>query len=400
MLKVKIVYVIGTLDVGGTEGQLVELVLRLDQDRFDPVVCCLSPGGALEGLLTERGIPVHVVNFRGFRKATGGFIRSAPHVARAVVRLWRLLRGERPAIVHGFLFWAYILGGLVARAARVPIFVSSRRSLGHFKADKPHYLFWERMVNRITDLVIANSEAVRQDVILRERLPASKVMVIYNGLDLSRFDIPPDEQLRESLGLSKRAPVIGIVANFIHYKGYEFFLEAWASVVKKCPEGVALLVGDGPLRQEFEAKVEAVGLGQWVRFLGTRQDVPRLLALMDLVVHPSLEEGFSNAILEAMAAGRPVIATTVGGNAEAVIQGKTGLLVPPRDSEALANAMLRLLEHPAEAAEFGGAGRRRVAEQFQLPAMVRQYQEVYERLVHEKYPARMRAQRQRGKGVS
>jgi glycosyltransferase involved in cell wall biosynthesis len=190
-----------------------------------------------------------------------------------------------------------------------------------------------------------------------------------------------------------------VVANFIHYKGHQFFLDAWAAAVKKFPESVALLVGDGPLRQEFEARVHAMGLGPSVRFLGTHQDVPALVALMDLVVHPSLEEGFSNAILEAMAAGKPVVATAVGGNPEAVIHGKTGLLVPPGDSQALADAMLWLLAHPREAVRFGEAGRLRVAERFEISAMVRQYEAVYERLVAEKCPERVRAEFSAGRTI-
>jgi len=127
-----------------------------------------------------------------------------------------------------------------------------------------------------------------------------------------------------------------------------------------------------------------MGLRESVRFLGTRHDVPELLALMDMVVHPSLQEGFANAVLEAMAAGKPVVATDVGGNPEAVVQGETGLLVPPRDSRALADAIIWMLDHPDEAARFGETGRNRVADHFEISRMVRQYEELYERLVAEK----------------
>jgi glycosyltransferase involved in cell wall biosynthesis len=392
--KIRLFYLIGTLDMGGAEGQLVELVTRLDRHRFAPVVCCLSSGGAYAEALAAAGIPVEVIGFRGFR------IFRHPHkVAAQMFRLVRAMRRAQPDVVHGFLFWAYILGAFAAWMARVPVVLSSRRSLGHFKANKPHYLALERLTNRMTDLVIANSEAVRQDAIREERLPAERVMVIHNGLDLDRHGAPPDEGLRRSLGLERQGPVVGVVANFIHYKGHQFFLDAWAAAVKKFPESVALLVGDGPLRQEFEARVHAMGLGPSVRFLGTHQDVPALVALMDLVVHPSLEEGFSNAILEAMAAGKPVVATAVGGNPEAVIHGKTGLLVPPGDSQALADAMLWLLAHPREAVRFGEAGRLRVAERFEISAMVRQYEAVYERLVAEKCPERVRAEFSAGRTI-
>lgn len=379
MNPLKILYIVPTLDRGGSERQLVELAKGLNRERFVPVVCCLSQEGPLQPELIQSGIKVKTVPMRGL---------SVPYDLMKVIRrfgeLVEFMRWERPELVHGFLFHGYILGAFAARLARVPIVISSRRSLGRFKAHKRHYLFLERIANRLTDLVIANSDAVRQDVIRQERLPAEKVMVIHNGLELSRFCVPPDERLRQSLQLSDGAPVVGIVANFIHYKGHDCFLESWSWVLRSFPDGVAILVGDGPLRRPLETKVEAMGLSKRVRFLGSRQEVPALLALMDLVVHPSLEEGLPNAVLEAMAAGKPVVAAAVGGNPEAVVHGETGLLVPPGDSQALSRAMLWLLEHPAEAARYGEAGRRRVGERFGLSPMLRQYEAAYERLAAKK----------------
>jgi glycosyltransferase involved in cell wall biosynthesis len=378
---IKLLYVIGTLEVGGTERQLVEIVSRLDRTRFEPVVCCLSAGGPLEERLRREGITVHVVGFRGF-----SVVRNLAKVIRQLIRLVRVVRAEAPVIVHGLLFWAYVLGTFAARLVRVPVVIASRRSLGHFKAGKTHYLWIERAANAMTDLIIANSEAVRADVLRQEQVPARKVIVIYNGLDAERYQVGADQALRSSLRLAPGTAVVAVIANFIHYKGYEYFLDAWSAVVRRCPDAVALLVGDGPLRASCEQRASAAGLGPRVRFLGTRPDVPRLLALADVLVHPSTEEGFSNAILEAMAAGRPVVAAAVGGNPEAIVNGETGLLVPARDSRSLADAIVWMIEHPADAKRFGEAGRRRVAEVFDLSAMVRRYEEVYERLAFEKCP--------------
>ncbi len=387
--SIKILYVIGTLEIGGTEGQLVELVCRLDRSRFSAVVVCLSSAGALAERLTGAGVRVDVVGLHG----SGGprlvdLLRRTPATLSAFRRLVRQIRMENPVIVHGLLFSAYVLGAFAARVAGVPIVVASRRSLGLFKASQPLYLLPERIASRMTDLVIANSEAVRRDVLREKGLPADKVIVIHNGLEVDTFPLSPNHRMRESLGLLPRQPVVAVVANFIHYKGHRFFVEAWARVVQVLPEAVALLIGEGPLRAEVQAQVEALGLGRSISFLGLRHDVPALLTLPDLVVHPSLQEGFSNAILEAMAAGKPVVATEVGGTPEAVVHGETGLLVPPRDSQALAEGILWLLQHPTEAARFGAAGRRRVTERFDLATMVRQYEAVYERLLAEKVPAR------------
>jgi glycosyltransferase involved in cell wall biosynthesis len=387
--RIKIIYVIGTLDVGGTERQLVALVTRLDRRRFEPTVCCLSAGGPLEAGLRAAGIPVTVVGFRGLRPSMGlTFILRLPAILVKLVRLGKLIRAKHPDIVHGFLFSAYVLAAPAARLAGVPTVLASRRSLGLFKAGKWHYLWPERFTNRLTDLIVANSEAVKADAVKQERLDPDKVLVIHNGVDLGEFPAEPaPRQVRRTLGIPDAAKVVAVVANFIHYKGHETFLSAWRVVARQLPGSVALLVGDGPLRLASETRAAQLGLAESMRFLGTRDDVTAVLSAADVVVHPSQQEGFSNAILEAMAAGRPVVATAVGGNSEAVVHEETGLLVPVDDSDTMAAAILRLLEHPAEAAAFGAAGRRRIEAHFDLRGTVRAYERLYERLASARAPS-------------
>jgi L-malate glycosyltransferase len=380
---VKIAYVIGTLDPGGAEGQLVALATSLDRRRFAPAVYCMASAGALAEPLVAAGVPVRSFGLHGFS------VWSDPlAVARRVGHLVSALRRDRPDIAHGFLFHAYVLAALARRVTGTLVVVASRRSLGNFKRRKPHYRMAERLANRLTDLVIANSEAVRADVLRDEGLPPERIMVIHNGLVPDRFDRPPDPGMRRRLGVDGATFVVAVVANFIPYKGHRFFLEAWAQIAARAPGAVALLIGDGPARREIEARVHALRLDGSVRFLGSRPDVPDILGTVDILVHPSLEEGFSNAILEAMGARKPVVATAVGGNPEAVVHGETGLLVPPGDGRALAEAILWLLERPAQAVAFGQAGRQRVVERFELSRMVRCYESVYDRLLADKRAGR------------
>src|SRR3990172_4310784 len=174
-------------------------------------------------------------------------------------------------------------------------------------------------------------------------------MVIRNGLDLSRYQLVPEISLKKDLRLAPESAVVTVVANFIHYKGHRYLLEAWRKVVEAVPGSVALLVGDGPLRPELERLARDLGIEESIRFLGSRMDVPKLLAISDVLAHPSLEEGFCNAILEAMAAGKSVVTTSVGGNPEAVVDGLTGILVPPGDAESLAQALVGVLKDPDKA---------------------------------------------------
>ncbi len=381
MGPVKILYIIGTLDVGGTEGQLVQLVTHLDPGRFKPVVFSLSSGGPHLSALAAAAIPAKVMGFRGFYRGFRIFLHF-PKVMVQLSRLVHFMRQEQPTIVHGYLFWAYVIGTFAAKAAGVPIVIASRRGLGHFKANKPHYLFLERLANRMTDLIVANSEAVKQDVVRQEKVDPSKVRVIYNGVDLSLYrGQEVDHHLKDALALSKEAKTVGVVANFIYYKGHRFLLQACADVKRKIPEVKFLLIGDGPLREELEDLAGELDLEKDVLFLGSRRDIPQLLAMVDLAVLPSLEEGFPNVVLEAMAAGKPVVATRVGGIPEAVVHGETGFLIPPGDSRALVDAIVELLSDPDRAVKMGAAGRKRVVREFPLDRMVHQMEQIYQELV-------------------
>jgi glycosyltransferase involved in cell wall biosynthesis len=366
--RIKVLYVIGTLAVGGAEGQLVQLATNLDRGRFEPVVCCLSRGGPLQHVLEENEIKVKVIGLR---------MRQVPKSIVNLLRFVRFVAQERPAIVHGLLYAGYVLGAFVARIVGVPVVVASRRSLGNYKEGSFLHLALERLANRMTRLIIANSAAVRRDVLRQEHLPEEKVMVIYNGIRPGVVPSALASETRSLLGVAERAPVVGVLANLIAYKGHATFLRAWRKVVDAQPTSVALLVGEGTMRVEIERLVEQFELGASVRLLGSRLDVRNILEAIDLLVHPSFEEGFSNAILEAMAAGKPVVATAVGGNPEAVVDGVTGLLVPPGEPESLAAAVIRMLNDPAALSAFGEAGRRRVLELFDLGDMIKKYERVY-----------------------
>ena len=394
MEPLKILYVVTTLDHGGSERQLVELIKGLDRQRFVPRVCCLSAEGHLAAELNRHGIPVETLPLRGL---------TLPYnvitVIRHFARLVKFIQSEGPHIVHGVLFHAYILGTFAAKMARAPVVIASRRGLGHFKSGKPHYLFLEWIANRMTDLIVANSEAVKQNVVCQEKVKPSKIRVVYNGIDPTLFDIPPDPVLKASLGIPERARVVGIVANLIHYKGHRFFLQSCQEVKRKIPDVRFLLIGDGPLRAELQGLANDLDLEGEVLFLGTRSNISQLLSLMDIIVLPSLEEGFPNAVLEAMAAAKPVVASNVGGIPEAVVHGETGLLVPPENPGALAEAMIQLLHDPKSAMKMGNAGRNRVMQQFGLNRMINEMEHIYEELVQAKQLAHMKPPIHLGEGI-
>jgi glycosyltransferase involved in cell wall biosynthesis len=287
------------------------------------------------------------------------------------------LHRERPDIVHAFLFRSYVVGAPVARMARIPVFVAGRRSLGDFKEGRPVALAAERLATRITDLIIANAEAVAADTERRERVGVGQVEVVYNGLPEQAFAAvsPADVETSD--------PVVLCVANLRGCKGHRYLLEAMDRLQRDGRPCTLLLAGEGQERHSLER--QAAGLRIDVRFLGQCHDVRPLLARADVVVLPSLREGMSNAVMEAMAAGRPVVATRVGGTPE-LLAGR-GLIVPPADPVALAVAIGQVLSDHGLAVRLGEAARNWSCGHLSVAAMVDRHIQIYSGLLERRCAA-------------
>lgn len=377
---VQVLYVIINMELGGTERQLFELAAGLDRRRFVPRVCCLRGGGSLAGALLERGVALTLLG--GASPGRSGGMRAACTLLAQVRAVAALARRERCAIIHAFLPAACVTAGLASRMARPPVLVTGRRCLGYYKEGRPALRFLENLVNRWTDAVVPNSEAVRADALRRERLDPGLVRVIYNGVAIPSSG--PRSGWGEIAGRELGGPVVCLVANFFPYKGHMDFLDAAAQVLRRVPEAWFAIVGDGRLRAEIERRAAAPDLRGRVLLLGSRADSGDVMALSDIVALASHEEGFPNVILEAMARARPVVSTRVGGVPEAVEEGRTGFLVPPRDPQEMASALIRLLEDPVEAGEMGKRGLARVREHFGMGRMVREHEELYLELLARK----------------
>lgn len=378
--RIRILYIIGRLDVGGAEGHLVQVLRRLDRGRFDPVLFCLSRLGPLAAEVEALGVPIEVLGFEGvFRRPWAMPALIADGVRR--------IRRYRPDIVHTYLYHPNILGGLMSRLAGVPVLITSRRSLGLYKDGHPHLQWGEDLINLVTDAVTVNSRQVELDTLARERWVSGKIRLIYNGVELDRYSVPgrSREQIRSELAIPSDAPVIGCVANLYVYKGHADLIEAMGAVARRAPEAHLVLVGrEAQMGDQVRTRAAELGLAGKVHLLGERQDVPDLMHAFDILVLPSHEEGFSNAILEGMAASLPVVATDVGGNPESVLHGETGLIVPPHKPAALAEALVGLLLDRDRARWMGAAGRVRVSTRFSPESMVTSMQALYEELLRKK----------------
>jgi glycosyltransferase involved in cell wall biosynthesis len=385
MAPIPVLYFITELNVGGAERSLARLLGGLDRGRFVPAVACLyGSKSPVADDIRALDTPIYDLGM------------SHKWRLDAFLRLYRLLRQERPAILHTFLFHANIPGRIAGRLASVPIVISGERTMGMENR-------WRYLLNRVTqglaDRVVCVSRQVADFVADEVGVPRSKIVVIPNGVDLARAGgLSGKHEARAALGLPIDGALVGTVARLDPVKRLDVLLQALALVAtegRPDADVSAVLVGYGPEEERLKALAHELGLDRRIRFVGPQRDVWPWLAALDVFVLSSDWEGMSNALLEAMAARLPVVATATGGTPDVVVNGKTGFLVPPRDPAALARALKRLLGdrrshdgvHPSDLGlrdEMGRAGRRRVMELFSAEQMVRRTEMLYEDLLVER----------------
>ena len=364
----KVAQIVLSLNTGGLEYVVINLLKRLDRTRFEPVVYCLDKPGNLACELEPLGIPVRVL---------GGPSRTA-----RLLSLTGWLRREKTAVVHTHNHRPLMYGTLAGRLARVPAIINTKHGA---------YVFsYMRYLSRLADAIVAVSEDGRRITTELEGAPPRKTLVIHNGIEVERFHQPDQrEPMRASLGLAAGDRVLGMVSRLSAHKDHTTLLKSLAAINRESQRPAKLLlVGGGELEDDLKELAASLGVAEQTIFLGDRRDVPELLAAMDIFVLSTTTEGVSLTLLEAMAAGLPVVASQVGGTPEVVVPDQTGLLVPAGDEAALTRALADLLGDPARAVRMGQKGLKRVEDQFSLKAMTQSYQDLYSRLLARKgFPA-------------
>lgn len=366
-----LVHVLYRFAVGGLENGVVNLINHLPDFRH-AIVCVSDHDPSFAERLRRDDVTIHELH-------------KKPGQDPAVWwRLFRLLRQLKPALVHTRNLSA-LEAQLPAWLAGVPARVHSEHGFDAADPDGTNKTyqrlrFW---LTKLAQRIIPLSQALQRYLCERVGVAPEKITQIYNGVDCSRFDGEVAPATLPALLTGKR--LFGTVGRLQLVKDQLTLIEAFIVLRARAPEWAArialVLVGDGPLREQCETRVHAAGLQDSVWFCGERSDIPALMRVLEVFVLPSRAEGISNTILEAMASGLPVIATDVGGNAELVVAGETGFIVPRQQPEALAEAMARYLNDTELAKRHGAAGRARVLQTFSLPAMVKRYEAVYRELL-------------------
>jgi len=363
--------------IGGTERQVLNLGKALAPSRFELHLACLGRWGYFLKEVEASGIPVLEYKIKSL---------FYPGTFKEQCKFAGHLRRYRIQILHTYSFYPNVFAIPTARLAGVPVIVASIRDTGELWT--PLQRRAQKIICRLANRIVVNAEAIKQRLIA-EGYPPEQITVIHNGIACSKFQRNGrGTALRQELGLPLQGPLVVVLSRLTRTKGLEDFLAAAAIVAARVPGARFLIVGDVPkaegdaYKQELKRYAFRLGIGQHVVFTGFRLDVPELLTEVSVSVLPSLSEGLSNVLLESMAAGVPVVAKRVGGNSEAVEEDVTGLIVPPRDPAALAQAICRLLENPHLASKFGQAGRQRVVERFSLERMVQETDSLYLKLLN------------------
>ena len=372
-----IAHVIHRLDFGGLENGLVNLINRIPHDQYRHAIICMTDYSEFSKRITNPAVTLHALH-KADGKGLGIYLR-----------LWRLLRQLKPDIVHTRNLSA-LEAGVVAWAAGVPGRVHGEHGRDSYDIDGSNkkYLLLRRLCQPFIQRYIPLSRDLEVWLKTQVGIPENKIRQIFNGVDSDRFCLYEQGQRRplpDQAQAGSKQLVIGTVGRVQEVKDQLTLVKAVADLVarnKEYRQKIKLvIVGDGPMMEELEALVQEKSVADIAWLSGARNDIPELLQAMDLFVLPSKAEGTSNTILEAMSTGLPIVATAVGGNPELVVNGETGVLVPPQDPVAMADAIEGYLHDPALLQRHGCAGRKRVEASFSMDAMMNNYLAVYGELI-------------------
>ena len=372
MRKIKIMHVL-TTTAGGLGQSVLSLVRHLDPEKFD-VMVVFGPGHPIDQWFIDAGLRVcpirmtrelHWQNFLGF------------------IDMYRLLKKEKVDIVHAHSAIAGLIARVAAKLAGVPIVMFTLH--GYASLNHRHPVIRailspiEKLLDRCTDQYVAVSKYVKRVWCEQGIVADEQVTVIYHGTDPRRGSAATSRSTAQALNLPVGVPIIGTVGLLEVQKGTEFLLRAMPKITQVIPNCHCLIIGSGPLRKYLEDLAESLGVRQSVYFLGWRNDAAELIDLFDVFCLPSVHESFGLVLLEAMLHGKPIVATNVEGIPEVVVDGETGLLVPPCDSDALARAVIQCLSCSDSRREMGERGRVRLLNRYTSQVMVQQYEQLYQR---------------------
>lgn len=395
MEKIKVFHTITRFDQGGSAQVVFLTLLGLKKQNFEPA---LLTGLSLESQMKEKELTVTENNIQQLKSEDIKFIQSPFLVRRiniikdleALFDMWRVIKKNNPLIVHTHSSKAGLLGRLAAKLAGVPILVHSPHGhvfVGYFGPIKTKiFIILERLAFRITDKMVALTQREKEDHIRLRIGSEDTFVIIHSGVELNKFKEMPFEKtqnFKREMGLPENAFIIGTSGRLEPVKGPEFLIKAAPSIISQYPNAFFLFAGDGSLRRDLKKKALDLGIEKNIVFLGWREDIAKIISIFDVFVLPSLNEGMGRVLVEAMALGKPIVASNAGGIPDLVTHGKNGFLVPPKNPRELAKYIQILLEDKEKRAKMGLAGKQ-MALNFSKETMVKKIAELYQHLMIQK----------------
>jgi glycosyltransferase involved in cell wall biosynthesis len=363
--RIRLAQITHDLRIGGLQQVVVNICRTIDREKFDVIVICLRALGEFVPEVERMGIKVRLVPQR--QKGTDYF---------SFLKLANILKEEKIEVIHTHNTQPFFDGAIAGLLAGVKTIVHTDHARNF--PDKRRYMFAEWLVSHFAYKIVGVSDHTCRNLVRYEKISKKKIMTIMNGIDLTRYKVEIDQQRkRMELGLNGKGPIIGLAGRLVEAKGVRYLLQAMTDVVPLFPNITLLIAGDGPLQDELKKMSVDLGIERRVLFTGPRLDMPELMKLFDIYVSPSISEGLPMVLLEAMAAGCPIIATEVGGVPMAVHHGENGSLVRPENPKALSSEIVRLLSNKEVRQQYSENGMTLAGEKFSAEVMTRNYEKLY-----------------------
>lgn len=360
----RILYIEGTGNLaGGGQISLLELLKKLDREKFEPLVICPFKGN-LTSRLESMGIKTIIIPMKSPKKNLFSFIFSIKKLRSLFLKL-------KVNLVHANTSRCALYGGVAAKLLEIPV-------IWHVRVIESEGLYDRFLASLCTQLITVSMAVQKRFDWLLKKNP-EKIAVIHNGVDLQEFNPEINgNDVRQEFDIPLDIPVAGVLGNLIPWKGQEYFIQAANEVIKTVPAARFLVVGDGECRKKLESLAEKLGLKGKIIFTGRRSDIPRIIAAIDVVVHSSISpEPFSRVIIESMASGKPVVAMNEGGILEVIEDSISGILIPPKNSSLMAQAIIDLFNDKEKAKKIGLTARKNVEEKFSIEENAKRIEEVY-----------------------
>ena len=367
-MKIKVVHLVENLGVGGLEKVLVEIVLKLNKEKYHVSVWCLREGGLLADRLIEEGVNVKILRISTSRNPIG------------IYKLYKLIKNHKIELIHTHAYSAGTIGRISAFLYGVSVIISHNHSVHDYY--NKYFNFVEWVLSLVADRIICVSDRVKRFANETQGISAKRLITVHNGIN-DACSVPGKAiiKLKENLGISPEHTVVGTVTHMEEHKGVFYLIQSASCILEYRKDLIFLLVGAGAQEEKLKNFCVDLKIEKNVIFTGERDDIPEILSSIDIFVLPSLREGLPLTILEAMACAKPIIATNVGGIPEAVKDGVSGILVPPKDPESLQNAIVELLDDTEKQETMGLKGKQICDEHFRSRAMVDKIEKLYDLLI-------------------